>query len=142
MWIPFKTNATTQEPEPLVLKLESRLPPYISSPCTITCRYNVAAYADYYLLKLATTANLVILCQRCLHQYSYHYTNQVTLAICDKDTKADQLMEHYECLVTTHDQVNLMELLIDELHLYSPQAHHEITDCGEEVNRLIVARDD
>lgn len=136
MLINLKTSAGLAEQHARI-ELQERLPVFILSPCVLECQYKVTAQADYYLVNLKVNAVLTLICQRCLHDFSYDYTNQLELAVCDSEQKAEKLMTLHECIVASHNQVNLVELLTDELHLYVPKYHPQRSDCDEEVSCFI-----
>lgn len=117
--------------------LESRLPAHVISPCVLKVTYQVKAFDNYYLLKLETQGDLHLVCQRCLQAFDYAYINASQIAICQTDERANQLQEQYECIVSPHYQVQLSELITDELHLYSPQFHSEMKDCGSDILRIL-----
>lgn len=128
------TNAGTQEAK---IELHERLPSHLSSPPTINCRYEVEARDHYYLLHLEVDTSLLINCQRCLHDFAHHYKNKITLALCDSDEVAESLMDQYECITWPNKEVDLQDLLSDELHLYTPEFHSEISLCNSEMSRFI-----
>ncbi|KTD34201.1 metal-binding protein [Legionella moravica] len=123
-----------------ILTLTDRLPAFISGPCQLTVTYSIEAKDDYYLIHMQTTGDLVVICQRCLCEFPSHYNNQTTLAVCRSDERAEQILEFYESIVSSNWQVDLLELVVDELHLYAPQFHPEIEDCGSEVNDILTGK--
>lgn len=139
MIINLKTNAAKAEQQEANIELRERLPAHVLSPCMIHCQFDVEAFNHYYVITLDVNSTLSVICQRCLKEFAYHYVNQTTLAICDSDEMAEKLMEQYECIVSNNNQVDLKELLTDELHLYVPESHPEITDCDNEIDRFITS---
>ncbi len=124
------------------VKLMERLPSFITAPCQLTVNYHVQADDDYYLIHLETSGELTIHCQRCMQELPMQYNNQTTIAVCRSDERAEQLLEFYECVVSTNWQVDLVELITDELYLYAPQFHPEIEDCDSEINQILSAKID
>ncbi|WED44212.1 YceD family protein [Legionella cardiaca] len=139
MLINLKSMAASAEPGHVKLELLERLPIHVKSPCVVNCKYTVEKLNNYYLLNLVVDSTLTIICQRCLKEFNYQYINTTALAVCYSDEMAEKLMEQYECIIAKDNQVDLNELVTDELHLYSPEAHPEITYCDSEINRFIVA---
>ncbi len=137
MNICLKTYAKQSEPQRAVILLQERLPERIIRPCELTCAFHVVSYGDYYLLSLDTVGALAVKCQRCLHVFQYDYCNQSKLAVCANDAVAEALMEHFECIVADNDQVDLVDILADELYLFSPEKHENFTDCNTEISQLI-----
>lgn len=119
------------------LTITDRLPHYLSSPCEVTVRYQAEKKDDFYVLNLHVSGAINTTCQRCMEEYDLAYDNSTILAICRNDERAEQLLEHYECVVSANGQIQLEELIIDELHLYVPHFHPEISDCSSEVNQIL-----
>jgi uncharacterized protein len=119
-----------------VVTLKERLPDYVA-PCQLNARYNVEARDKYYLIHLKTTGELDITCQRCMQEFRVPYENQTVLAVCQTDEKAEQMLELYETIVSSNGKVDLVELIIDELHLYAPNVHLEINDCDSKINEIL-----
>ena len=142
MNICLKTSAKHGEKEQVLITLQERLPERISGPCQLACAFSVVNYDDYYLLKLDIKGTLAVSCQRCLQVFSYDYCNQTELAVCATDSVAEALMEHFECIVAEDDQVNLLDLLADDLHLFSPEKHDDFSDCNTEISQLIGGNDE
>ena len=89
---------------------------------------------------MEVSGELTVQCQRCIQEFNLKYNNSTTIAVTRNDERAEQLLEHYECIVSTNYQVNLEDLIIDELHLYVPQFHEETRDCDEEVNQFLTEK--
>ncbi len=137
MNICLKTYVKENEHQHLVVKLEDRLPERILSPCELTCDFHVTGYDDYYLLALDVSAVLTITCERCLHAFQDAYHHQTVVAVCATEAIAEALMEQYECIVALGESVNLVDVLTDDLHLFSPLKHAHIKDCDVEVSQWI-----
>ncbi len=119
------------------LTLSERLPDFLLAPCVLDVTYGVQAEDDFYLIHLRVDGVITLLCQRCMHEFSYPYTNQTTIAVCSTETRAEALLEHYECVVSSDGLVALEDLIIDELHLYVPQNHPDIQQCDEDVTHIL-----
>ncbi|ASQ45813.1 YceD family protein [Legionella clemsonensis] len=139
MLINVKTVAAKAAPELVTLQLHDRLPAHINSDCKITCQFAVENQNNYYVLTLDVSSNLTITCQRCLKNFNYQHNNVTHLAICSSDEMAEKLMSQYESVIAVNNEVDLAELVTDELHLYTPELHAEITDCDTEMNHFIGA---
>jgi uncharacterized protein len=122
--------------------IEERLPSYISAPCSLSVAYRVEAKDNYYLIHLDVVAELIIICQRCMHDFNLNYTNQTRIAVARSEERAEQLLEQYECIVSSNWQVSLEDLVVDELHLYVPQFHQEIKDCDEDINQFLTEKNE
>ncbi|CAM2897653.1 YceD family protein [Legionella worsleiensis] len=120
--------------------VHERLPSFIHGPCQLTVALSVEAKDDYFLLHLHTNGVLQVICQRCLSEFPSSYDNKTTVAVCRSDERAEQILELYECVVASNWQVDLLELVVDELHLYAPQFHTEIEDCSSEVNDILTGK--
>lgn len=137
MLINLKTHATNTKPGNIHANINDRIPANIKGPCSLNCNFSVSAMNDYFLLNLDVQAELIIICQRCVSEFPYHYENKTTLAICHSDARAEELANDYECIVSQHGEVDLIELLTDELHLYTPEFHSDFNDCDREIGRFI-----
>ena len=126
-----------QGPKNRTVKLEERLPNFITGPCQLHVRFQVEAKEDFYLIHFHVQGKLHIQCQRCLDEFDFPYDNQTIIAVCRSDMRAEQILELYECIVSANLQVSLEEILIDELHLYAPQFHATITECNSEINQFL-----
>lgn len=138
MIINLKTSAARDQVQSVQLTITERLPGNIQGPCLVNCEYQVRQENNYYLLTLTVNSRLDIICQRCLHQFPYNYSNTITLAVCGSDELAVTLMNHYECITSQNNQVDLSELLTDELYLYAPDNHLDLEDCDDVVSGFII----
>jgi uncharacterized protein len=137
MLINLKTNTINAESQKVVVEITERLPANIEGPCVVNCDYNIEKCADYFILTLAINSKLTITCQRCLNEFQHDYSNQTVLAVCHSDERAVELMSNYECVVAKNNQVDLIELITDELYLYTPDNHQDISDCDKVVSEYI-----
>ena len=137
MKICLKTYAKQSGQQRAVIKLQERLPERISHPCELTCDFNVASFDNYFLLTLDIAGAIDVTCQRCLQPFPDDYYNRSTLAVCINDTVAESLMEHFECIVSDDNQVDLADIVADDLHLFSPEKHDNSTDCSVEMSQWI-----
>lgn len=123
------------------LEITQRLPQQVQPPCKLACDYSVSQRDNYYLLNLAVDGVVVVNCQRCLHDFNYHYINSTEIAICNTEAQADELMSRYECIVSDAPTLDLSELITDELHLYLPQNHEDTTLCDPLITSFIGKKD-
>ena len=137
MLINLKTCAIKTERQGIVLELGERLPARLKAPCAINCQFDVEPFDNYYVMRLMVDSVLTVVCQRCSNEFIYLYKNQTELAICNSDEMAEKLMERYECIVSQNNQVDLVELITDELHLYAPEFHPELKDCDDELGKFM-----
>ena len=137
MLVNLKSSAVKAETQSFVLELSERLPAHLIAPCVVNGQFRLKTVDSYYVMELNINAILTISCQRCLNEFSYHYNNYTELAICNSDEDAEQLMERYECIVAVNNQIDLLELVTDELHLYAPEFHPELKDCNDELSRFM-----
>lgn len=137
MKICLKTHAKQTGSRTIVLRIEERKPARVSSPCELTCVFHVEDYKDYYVLTLDVSGLIEIACQRCLADFQLDYTHQTSLAVCSSDETAETLMTRYECIVVHDDQVDLMDIVTDELHLFLPEKHADFAQCDREISAWI-----
>ena len=119
----LKVLSKQAHPMEISLEVKDRLPYYITSPCTLTCEVAVKQEHRYYVLHLQCSGQLEINCQRCLQNFNYSYTHINELAICQNDEMAAQMMATMDSMVQTDDELNLLEIVTDDLHLFSPDKH-------------------
>jgi uncharacterized protein len=117
--------------------IKERLPDFINTLCQVDVTYQVEAKDNFYLINLRVQGELNISCQRCMNEFQLSYDNPTVIAVCRNDERAEQLLEHYECIVSSNWQVELEDLVSDELHLYVPQFHQEINECDHEINQFL-----
>ncbi len=122
------------------IKLDERLPSFLVAPCDLIINYKTEPKEDFYLIHIEVSGELTIICQRCLNEFKLQYNNPTTIAVARNDARAEQLLEHYECIVSPNFQVSIDDLVIDELHLYVPQFHEETKDCSEEINQFLTEK--
>lgn len=132
---PFSKHSTPQQVD---IRLSERLPKHIVADCILHCDYLVKSFPDYYTISLDVSGELPLRCLRCLDEYCYPYENHTELAICRDDETAEKLMEVYECIVSDRLEVDLVEVLTDELHLYVPEKHADLIDCHDEIASIII----
>ena len=131
-----------QDAQQKQITVMERLPSFVAAPCQLNVGYQVEAKDDFYLIHLTVQGELTIICQRCMHEFQLSYKNPTTIAVARSDERAEQLLEQYECIVSTNWQVSLEDLVIDDLHLYAPQFHQEIKDCDQEINQFLTGKDE
>ncbi len=117
--------------------IEERLPAFLASPCQLNVTYQVEDKRNHYLINLTVEGQLTVSCQRCMQEFELPYSNATVIAVARSDERAEQLLEHYESMVSSNGKVSLEELISDELHLYVPQFHEEIKDCDQEINQFL-----
>ncbi len=136
MRINLKTSAARSEHQSLSIEIQDRLPEHLNSPCIINCSFEVKGFQNYYLVDLKSDSNLTVTCQRCLSDFSYPYSNQTELAVCNSEEIAEKMMDRYDCIVATNE-VDLEELLTDELYLFTPEFHLDHNYCDREMDSFI-----
>ncbi|RUQ81885.1 YceD family protein [Legionella septentrionalis] len=137
MKICLKTLAKEANAQSFAIRLDHRLPPHVDGVCQLVCDIQVEERNDYYLLSLQARGDVRIICQRCLTAFPFLYENQTQIAICSQDEIAERLMEQYECIVLPGSQVDLTEILIDDLYLFTPEKHENLEDCDVETRSFI-----
>jgi uncharacterized protein len=120
----------------MIFEVSERLPEQLASPCSVNCEFELVPLERYYLMKFTLDSKLLVTCQRCLSEFSFHYVNHNELALCDSEERAEQMMSDYECIVA-ETQIDLLQIITDDLHLYTPMFHLEIKDCDHEIDVFI-----
>ena len=142
MNICLKSKSKEKAEQIVKLLLQERLPYRIHSPCELTCRFHVVSYDNYYVVTLEVLGQLTIICQRCLKSFDKEYHNKSQLAVCMNEALAESLMEEYECIVVNEHELNLIDIVTDELYLFTPEKHENPKDCDPEMDLLIKAKDE
>ena len=125
MKINLKKTSQQSQPSSVSLTLEERLPPFLAESCVATCDYSVISHDDFDLLITEVHTDLKVVCQRCLEVFEHTYRRRSELAVCRDDTKASHHMASYDSVVSDQGEVDLVEIITDELHLYCPEKHEE-----------------
>lgn len=125
----------SQHTQPLVIK--DRLPPFLEGECNLSVSYHAVATDDFYVLNLDVSGPLTVTCQRCLDPFSIDYKNVTAVAVCRTEERAEQLLEEYECIVSSNWKISIEDIVCDELHLYVPEFHQEIIHCDTKLNQFL-----
>jgi uncharacterized protein len=114
---------------PFKLVITERLPFYVKNVDIESVYYTVQRFKDFYLLTLEVNAHLKIECQRCMHDFNYMYNKVNNLAVCKSDEIAEKLMTEHEPLVSLSNEIDLIEIITDDLHLFCPEIHDNLDVC-------------
>ena len=133
----LKSQAKQAGLRQVALTLVDRLPAQLQGPCALRCDLDVTQQGEYYLLRLALFGETTLTCQRCLNAFSHGINTQSELAVCRDDATADSMMARFDCLVSADDELDIIEIVTDEMHLFLPESHPEPSDCQEEIGRMI-----
>lgn len=131
--INLKTSVKLLKPQQVRVTLSERLPLHIVSDCELCCDYFVKQTPDYTLLTLDVTGILPICCMRCCEIFQFNYENHTEIALCRDEETAESWMDTYDCIVYNQDEVDLIPILTDELHLYAPEKHPNPIDCHSKI---------
>lgn len=131
MKINLKKCAKNNQKQTVTLHITSRLPDFILSPCEVVCHFQVIAQHDYDLLETEISGTLNLICQRCLETFPYQYHHAMQLAVCRNDVDAARYMASFECIVSEAGEVDLLEIATDELCLYCPEKHEDLSICRQ-----------
>jgi uncharacterized protein len=124
------------------ITISDRLPSFLSAPCHLGVTYQVEAEDNFYLMHLVVSGELEVTCQRCMQEFHLTYNNPTTIAVARSDERAEQLLELYECIVSSNWQVDLDDIVSDDLHLYVPQFHEDIKDCDHDINQFLTEKNE
>ncbi len=117
---------------PFIVSITERLPYYIEKVDDVEFYYIVERFKEFYLLTLDLNACVKIQCQRCMHDFDYQYKNVTKIAVCKSEDVADRMMAEYEPLVSLTNEVDLIEIITDDLHLFCPEIHDNLDKCMSE----------
>lgn len=121
----LKTLAKQAEPIQLALTVTERLPYYIQAPCELHCEVLVQPGRNYYVLNLKSKGQVLIQCQSCLKDFTYDFNHTSELALCHNEEIANQMMNSMDCIVQTGDELDVLEIATDDLHLFCPEKHEQ-----------------
>ena len=125
----LKMLATQTAPLQVELVVQDRLPFFVQGECKLNCEFQVTKESNYYLLSSKVQGSIPIQCQFCLDEFQYAYHHQHDLAICLDDRSAEKVMAALDCTVQSTDEVDLLAIVTDDLHLFCPQRHEDSQDC-------------
>lgn len=117
---------------PYSVVIAERLPFNIKKVSDVLFYYTIERFKDYYLLALDVSAIVTIECQRCMCDFDYQYKNNNNIAICKTEEIAEKMMTIYEPLVSPTNEVDLIEIITDDLHLFCPEVHDNLDECIDE----------
>lgn len=137
MLVNLKATASEENAQTVNILIQKRLPNFLQGPIELTCKYQVKLYDTYYLLNLKISGRLIIICQRCLGTFEYHYENESLLAACESELQAERLMNDYEVVTSNNNFIDLTEIVTDELYLYAPTIHANALDCDKDVEKFL-----
>lgn len=123
----LKLLAAQMAPIQIQLTLQERLPFFVQGNCALNCEFQVDRKSDYYLLSSVVQGTVPVVCQSCLSEFDYSYYQKHELAICSDDSRAEKLMTSLDCMVTPNDEIDLLAIVTDDLHLFCPERHG---DCS------------
>lgn len=84
-----------------------------------------------YVVVVAVTADVEVICQRCLEPMPEHVVSENTLAIVWTDEQAAHLPRQLEPLIVEGATCDIRELITDELILaMRPFSYHDTSDCS------------
>lgn len=119
----LKSLAKQAHPTQVDVHVKDRLPYFVQGPCDLHCEIAVREEQQYYHLNLTITGQLIIHCQRCAQDFSQSYKHHSELAVCGDDATADRLMPNIDCIVHEEDDIDILVLVTDDLHLYCLDRH-------------------
>ena len=90
-----------------------------------------------YLIHLELTAEVTVICQRCLESMSQTLACENTLAVVWTDEQAGHLPRHLEALVAEEEACKLWDVVEDELILaLAPFSYHKTEECKQILARF------
>ncbi|PJD93643.1 MAG: metal-binding protein [Legionella sp.] len=137
----LKILAKQAEPSQMSLTLSERLPDFIQSPCQVDCVFRVDKRSNYFQLSLIVTGQVTVICQRCLATFEHQYAQESQIALCSNDEVAEKLMSSMDCMVHPEEELDLVSIVTDELHLFCPEKHPDPEDCDESAQRYLQSHD-
>lgn len=85
-----------------------------------------------YLVRVCVSAEVTLLCQRCLETMPSRLSSDNTLAVVWTDDQAARLPRHLDPLLVPGEECDLWDLVEDELILALPAfSYHDTVECRE-----------
>lgn len=135
MIVNLKTVPLNQPATSCDVAINTRLPAHISPPAQLTCQCRWEKPGSYYLLTVKVFGHLTVICQRCLDSFATEYHNETILALCPNEDIAERMLPEHETVVYENDEIDLVQIITDELHLDSPRTHASLEDCNCEMRK-------
>jgi uncharacterized metal-binding protein YceD (DUF177 family) len=92
------------------------------------------------LLRLMQRGFIKTECQRCLAMFEHDFVLDSEIAVCRSEEIASAYQETYDVIVAADDQIELKDLLIDNLYLFSASVHQHLELCDR--NQIKLMQDD
>jgi len=137
MNIDLKKKAQLAKPVVETVLIDERLPSHIPQAFELKCQYEVVFKGDFYLLIMCEDADLPIACQRCSQDFFHPYHLETELAVCSDEKIAEKYQNLYDVIVCKDYLIDLKDILIYNLHLFSPQFHENIENCDQTQLKLM-----
>ena len=138
MKIDLKKKSLLNESEAFQVLIDERLPHFIAAPVELTCRYEVKQMNRILLLRLMQRGFIKTECQRCLATFEHDFVLESEMAVCRSEEIASAYQETYDVIVAADDQIELKDLLIDNLYLFSASVHQHIELCDRNQIKLML----
>lgn len=126
----LKVLAAQTAPIQIQFRLQERLPFFVQGDCELSCEFHIDRKSDYYLLTSVVQGTVPVICQSCLEEFDYSYYQNHELAICSDESRAEKLMTSLDCIVSANDEIDLLAIVTDDLHLFCPEKHLDEKDCS------------
>lgn len=125
----LKLLAAQTAPIQIQFTVQERLPFFVQGNCELNCEFQIDRQSDYYLLTSVVQGTVPVVCQSCLAEFDYAYYQNHKLAICSDESRAEKLMASLDCIVTPNDEIDLLAIVTDDLHLFCPEKHVDSKEC-------------
>lgn len=119
-------------PRTETLLISEYRPGFLPHPSEVEATYEVEDKIDYFLIRLSVRGDLIVLCQRCMQEFTLAYDNSTVIAVCPTEERAERIQAQYDCIVANKGTVVLEDIVRDDLHLYLPPSHPDSNDCDKE----------
>ncbi len=137
MYIHLKNASNIINRQVISVTVQERLPFFVQKPVDLDCVFQVQFHNNYYLFLLQSEGTIDLTCQRCLGSFAHTLKMDLKLAICQQESMRPHLETRYDCIINTDDELNVVELITDELHLSLPEKHLDSMDCDKNISQYI-----
>ena len=137
MKIDLKKKSLMNRSEQFQVIINERLPSYIPEPVELTCSYEVKQEGRVLILNLMQRGLIKTECQRCLSAFDHEFSLESEMAVCRSEEIARQYQDSFDVIVAPDDNIELDDILIDNLYLFSASFHNNLELCDRNQIKLM-----
>ena len=140
MKIDLKKKTLLNRSDPFKVIISDRLPSHLPEAVELTCCYEVKQEGRVLILKLMQHGVIKTVCQRCLTSFDSDFKLETEIEVCSSDEIAREYQELYDVIVAADNQIELNDILVDNLYLFSENLHDNLELC--DLNQIKLMQSD